>query len=403
MRVTLLGQFFPPETFAGANRIHALAAALGREHDVTVVAPRPSYPQPSLYAGRPEIESPPGVRVVRTATFVPHERSLVGRALGEQQMAARLALAASGTRPDVVVASSPGMFVGPAALALSRLRRVPFVWDLRDLTWEYAVEVTAGERLPSLAAAAVRRSMWRVARRADLLVAATPGIAEALRSGAPGANVVLVANTIASDLLELLDPSPPPERERPLVAYAGLVGAAQALVVLNEVAARLPEVDFAVVGQGPQLDYVTADARRRGLANIVFHGYLPPHRVAEVYRDSSILFAQLHASPLHAATALPSKLFEYMAAGRPIVYAGEGLAAGAVERIGCGIAVAPGDAGMIAAAIAELLGESGGAHARGLAGRRHAEGEPSREEGMSSLLPELERLVRRLRPEPAIA
>jgi colanic acid biosynthesis glycosyl transferase WcaI len=402
VRTTLLTQFFPPETFAGANRVHALAAALAHEGEVTVVAPRPGYPSPELYRGVPDGPSP-GLSVRRTRAYVPHGRSEVGRALAEIGLAVRVAAAAAPVGADVVVASSPAMFLGPAGLALARARRVPFVWDVRDLTWEYAREVTAGRRAPAAGAAALARLMWSVARRSDLLVAATPGIARLLRARCAGVPVLEVDNTIDADVLRALDPSPAPPNGRPKVTYAGLVGLAQALEVLAPVAERLPHVDFAVVGEGPGLARLESESRERGLTNLYLHGYLPQERLAEVYRASDVLFAQLHASPLHTATALPSKLFEYMAAGRPIVYAGDGLAAETLHALGCGIAVEPGKADAIAGALASLLDDPQRARELGEAGRRHVEARASREEEMGALLPELRRLTRRARSEAVAA
>jgi putative colanic acid biosynthesis glycosyltransferase WcaI len=370
---------------------------------VTVVAPQPGYPRADVYEDVPEVVPPPGVRVLRTRAASTRARSFVGRGVTEQRLAVRLALAAASTRPDVVVASSPSMFLGPAGAALARMHRVPFVWDLRDITWEYAREATSGSRAASAAAARLCRLMWNVVARADLVVAATPGIAAALRGRSRDAHVVLIPNTIAPQLLELLDPAEPPSSPRPLVTYAGLVGRAQAIGVLCDVAALLPKVDFAIVGDGAEHNRVVADARQRRLANVEFHGYLPPHRLASVYYRSHVLFAQLHASELHTSTALPSKLFEYMAAGRPIVYAGDGLAAATIEQVGCGIAVPPGDADAIAAAIMAMLQEPDGGRRRALAGRAHAEAQPSREDGMAALLPELRRLAYEPRTAAAVA
>jgi colanic acid biosynthesis glycosyl transferase WcaI len=402
VRTTLLTQFFPPETFAGANRVQALAAALAREGEVTVVAPRPGYPHPELYRGVPDAP-PAGVRLRRTRPYVPHGRSDAGRALAEVGLALRVAAAAAPVATDVVIASSPAMFLGPAGLALARARRVPFVWDVRDLTWEYAREVTAGRSTAAVGAAALARLMWSVARRSDLLVAATPGIGRLLRARCGDVPVLDVANTIDAAVLHALDPSPVPGNGRPTVTYAGLVGLAQALEVLAPVAERLPHVDFAVVGEGPGLARLEAESRRRGLVNLHLHGYLPQERLAEVYRASDVLFAQVHASPLHAATALPSKLFEYMAAGRPIVYAGDGLAAETLHALGCGIAVEPGNADAIAGALGSLLDDPRRSRELGEAGRRHVETRASREEEMAALLPELQRLARRPRAEVVAA
>ena len=395
MKVTLLGQFFPPETFAGANRIAAMAAALAASADVRVVTPAPSYPDPALYRAvdPATIRIADRVAVRRTAAFVPHGRGLVARALGEQRMALGLLRAAAAYPTDLVVASSPGMFIGPAALVLARLRRVPFVWDIRDVTWTYARE-RATTRLARVATAALARTMWAVARRADLLVAANAGIARQLAAHG-NTRVLTVENAIDSELLPLLDPSPATTAERPIVTYAGLIGRAQALGILCDVAALVPEADFHVAGDGPERAAIAASAERRRIANLTFHGYLRPDVLAGLYHRSSILFAQLHRSELHTATALPSKLHEYMAAGRPLVYAGDGFAAETIATIGSGVTVEPNDAASIAAAVRELLASPEAARRAGLAGRRYVEEQPSRREAMAPLVAAVERLSQR--------
>lgn len=395
MKVTLLVQFFPPETFAGANRIAAMAAALATTADVQVVTVNPSYPDPSLYRGlAPETgDVAQGVTVRRTGTFAPHRRSLVGRALGEQRMALGLLAAAARIPTDVVVASSPGMFLGPAGLALARLRRVPFVWDIRDVTWTYARERARGAAARAVTAA-LARTMWGVAGRSDLLVAATPGIHEQLAARRLGPEVMTVQNAIGSDILPLLDPSPPPAAPRAAATYAGLVGQAQDLGILCDVAALAPEIDFHVAGDGPERARIEAERARRGIENLIFHGYLRPDEVARLYHRSTVLFAQLHRSNLHTATALPSKLHEYMAAARPVVYAGDGLAARTVATTGAGVAVEPGDAAAIAAAVRAFAADPQRARSAGLAGRSLVESGPSRSEAMAPLVDVVARLAR---------
>jgi glycosyltransferase involved in cell wall biosynthesis len=392
VRVTLLAQFFPPETFAGANRIAAMAAALAAVADVQVVTVEPSYPNPSLYRRADPVDLGERVALRRTGTFVPHGRSLAARAIGEQRMAVGLLAAAARIPADVVVASSPGMFLGPAGLALSRLRRVPFVWDIRDITWEYARERTNGKGA-GVIAAALERSMWSVARRADLLAAATPGIHARLSERRLDTRVLTIGNAVGPNLLPLLDPSPPPVSPRPVATYAGLVGQAQDLGVLCDVAALAPEIDFHVAGDGPERATIEAERTRRGLANLTFHGYLSPEEVARLYHRSTVLFAQLHRSNLHTVTALPSKLHEYMAAGRPVVYAGDGLAARTIATSGAGVAVEPGDAFAIATAIRSFATDAQRARSASLAGRRTVEHGLSRSEAMAPLVDAVGRLA----------
>jgi glycosyltransferase involved in cell wall biosynthesis len=110
---------------------------------------------------------------------------------------------------------------------------------------------------------------------------------------------------------------------------------------------------------------LAATARERGLTNLTFTGYLSPDALVRLYHSSDVLFAQLRSSELHTLTAAPSKLLEYMAAARPIVYAG---------------VAAPGDAAAILHAIETLTPEK-----RMLCGRRaraYVEQLPSRADEM---------------------
>jgi len=382
VKVCLLTQFFPPETFAGANRVAAMAAALSEVGELHVVAPEPSYPDAAAYVGMPPPVLPPGATLTRVRPPMRRSGSWAARAAAELGLAVRLARAAVRVRPDVVVTSSPSMFLGPAALAVGRRRRARVVWDVRDLTWEYGKEddVVTGAAARA-AIGLVARVMWWVAARVDIVTCATEGLAVPLRDRLRGRRIEVVPNGIDAALLAALTPSPAPPSDRLRVLYAGLVGHAQQLEVLLEVARRAPQVDITVAGDGP--------ARRRleeaatGLPNVTFTGYVSPAQLTELYRTSDVLFAQLQRSELHRITAAPSKLQEYMAAGRFIVYAGEGSAAELVERAGAGVVVPPGDTGAIVAALATVTTEE--RIACGKSARAYAESLPSRVDQMRRL------------------
>ena len=124
-------------------------------------------------------------------------------------MAVALMLAAARDRADVVLASSPSMFLGPAGWALARTTRARFVLDLRDLHWRLARELAADRtgRFTGLALHALERQMWSVVKRADLIVSATPGITSLLLAeGVPEQRILTIANTISQDVLAELAP-----------------------------------------------------------------------------------------------------------------------------------------------------------------------------------------------------
>jgi len=384
MKVAVLTQFFPPETFAGANRVAAMVAALAEVADVTVSAPEPTYPDPAAYADAPAPVLPAGVRLVRVPPMGGRRGSWAARAVAEAALAARVARAAARVPPDVVVASSPSMFLGPAALAAARVRRARVVWDLRDLTWEYGKD---GDVVTSPAArvgiGVLARVMWSTARHVDLLTCANDGLGAAIRARLRGHRVEVVPNGIDEALLRALDPAPSASADRLRLLYAGLVGHAQGLEVLLDLAERAPELEITVAGDGPRRAPLEAEARARGIGNVAFTGYVPRDELVRLYRRSDVLFAQLQRSELHAVTAAPSKLLEYMAAGRPIVYAGEGSAAALVERADAGVVVPPGDAAAIASALTTLTHDE--RIRLGRAARAYAEAVPTRVEAMRRL------------------
>ncbi|QYJ15073.1 hypothetical protein Rxycam_00885 [Rubrobacter xylanophilus DSM 9941] len=362
-RVMIMTQFFPPETYAGANRIGPMAGVLAGRFEVTVVTVEPSYPSPEDYVGvsLEEHDAALPCRVLRVAPFRPHRGGMVFRTLREHALAARLALRSAGPT-DVVIASSPSMFLGPAGLAVARAKGARFVWDVRDITWGYARDLV-GRTSPAMAAAsrALEWYMRRVLVRADLVVGASEGITGMLvEGGADPERAVTVPNGISSGLLhEILRavPGPPETKPRPLVAYAGLVGYNQHLGTLVEAARALPGTDFVVAGEGPELPLLRREAQ--GLGNVFFPGYLRREEVLGLYRRSDVLFAQARDAPVINATMVPVKLFEYMAAGRPVVYAGRGIAVGLLQRAGCAITVPPEDPSALRAAMERLLREPG--------------------------------------------
>lgn len=384
MTIAVVTQFFPPETFAGANRVAALATALGEIGDVVVCAPRASYPDPTVYAGLSEPPLPPGTRLVRVDAMGERSAGWTGRAVAELSLARRLARAASAAHPDLVVASSPSMFLGPAALVAARRRRARFIWDVRDLTWEYGRDRELfTSRVSRAAIRSVAGVMWWTARHADLVTCATDGLGAVLQARLPARRVEVVPNGIEPELLDRFDPAPSPPGPKLRVLYAGLVGHAQALEVLLDLAERTPQLQVGVAGDGPRRAELEAEARRRRLDNIVFHGYQSREELARSYHDADVLFAQLQRSDLHTTTAAPSKLLEYMAAGRPIVYAGDGAAARLVEESGAGRAVRPGDVEAIRDALLSLDREE--RLRLGRAARARAEQAPTRVEEMRRL------------------
>jgi glycosyltransferase involved in cell wall biosynthesis len=392
-RLVLLTQFFPPETTPGARRAAAMARALSQHFTVTVVTLQPSYPSPDLYASKPQGSGdsgrgsaaggegtvdrlPPAFDVVRGPVFHPHKGGLLWRGLREQLMSLRLLRLASAAAPALVLATSPSMFLGPAGWLLARRRHAPFIWDVRDLTWRYAREHGPASWPARCASSCLESYMWAILRRADLVVGANQGIIDVLiGKGLPAAKCLVVPNGIAAGFLRATAPhqTPRPPAVPAKVTYVGLLGLNQGLRSFVEAAAQAPEADFVLAGDGPERPLLEAEAQRLKLSNVVWKGYLREGQVLQAYYESDILFAQLRDRPALDAAAFPSKLFEYLAAGRPIVYAGKGQAARFMEESGAAMVIPPEEPAAIAQAVRGLLADPARREQMGRAGRKHVE------------------------------
>lgn len=388
--VMFVTQFFPPETGAGARRTGALAAALAERTRVRVLTLAPGYPDPALYASDAAALADASFagEVERGPAFRPHERSFSRRARLEIAMARALVARLPRHGVRVVVVSTPSMFLAPIAWWAARRRGARFVWDVRDLTWRYALESARPSWPQRLALRALEGFLHALARRADLVVAATPGIGTWLREqGVAEDRMVVTSNGIARTVLESFEsPRPPVAHARPRLTYVGLMGHNHDVRVLVDLAARMPEADLHLVGDGPDREAVEAHARAVGAVNVTFHGYVTDAAaLARHYLDSDVLVAHTRATPTLDRIVAPAKTYEYFATGRPVVYAGAGETAERLRTLDLARVVPPGDPDALVAAVREVLAEPDAAAERAQRARAWVRAHHVREDLMDDL------------------
>jgi colanic acid biosynthesis glycosyl transferase WcaI len=396
LQITICTSLFPPESAAAAKRASALAGYLASHGwRVVVITHAPNYPQGVIHHGfgaraiDRRIED--GIEVVRMRPWIVDKRRLGKRTLSELWTAIRASGLTVGSRPDVILATSPSMFLGQAAWLCSRLLRVPFVWEVRDLTWRYAR--ATGKATFGLDHALEAIMLW-TARRASALVTTTRGQRDYFRErgGAP-VRTLVAPNGISEEMFadyERAEPAAKPPGEFRVV-YAGLIGFPQGLDVMLGAAERCPAVTFHLVGDGGEAAQLRRKAEELRLSNMRFAGYVGMREVLAYYRSADVLFAQLRRDPIFAITQ-PSKIFEYMMAGKAIVYGGEGEAAEAVRASDAGLVVPPDDPEQLALAVERLRTEPLLAERLGDNGRRHARAHLRRE----TVLARVDDLLRQL-------
>jgi colanic acid biosynthesis glycosyl transferase WcaI len=375
-RVTLLTQIFPPESNAGANRAGAAAQALAAAADLRVVTILPSYPSPEHHLINNSLdghdEAMPYV-IERSVAFHPHRGSYVVRAAREVGMALRVAARSARPRPDVFVATSPSIFIGIAGAIVSGATRRPLVIDLRDLTWEYLADDSRNRTAVVRMLATLLKKVAVISlKRASLVSVSNPGIRKAIEHlGVAPDRIIDVPNGVSGEILErgAALSSRPAVPDRFVVTYAGALGHYQGIATLVDVAQRLPEVEFRLIGDGPQRESFLATVQERRLENVSLPGYLSRDAVFDHYEQSDIVFAQLRDLPVLASATFPSKPYELMATGRPIVYAGTGITAKFLEGSGSAIIAEAENVTSITKAITRLINDPDLRRTLGEAGR----------------------------------
>lgn len=402
MRILFLSHYFHPEVGACQTRILETARRLrARGHQVTVLTGMPNYPDgivPHPYRGRWRMtEWLDGIRVVRTGVYPAPNRGFGKRLLNHTSFAlsSLTGLRAVGAT-DVVVAETPPLFTAAAAVVLSRMLDARLLLNVADLWPESAVQLgMLKNRTAIRAAETIERFAYAFA---DTVTVPTPGMHSALLARGYGADKVkLLPNAVDVDRFS----AAPRDRSGPCIAlYCGTVGLAQGVGTLLDAAALLARDDYRVelviVGDGAERLDLEARAGRDGLKLVTFAGRVPREEVPERIASADITVMTLRDVPLFE-DALPTKLLEYMAAGRPVVAGAAGQAARMIEEVGAGVACPPEDAEAIAGAIRQLAVDPQLARAMGLRGRRYVEQHLSRATMVNRLEAELESLRQRTR------
>lgn len=383
MQITVVCQYFPPESNAPAIRTFEHAREwVRRGHQVTVITGFPNHPSGVIHPGYRgkwlRCEEVEGIEVIRTWLYAAPNRGFGRRVLsflsffGSSVVLGRI----YGPRPDVVVGTSPQFFAAVSAYLLSRMHGVPFVFELRDIWPESAVELGAlRSRLLLRPLLALQRHLYRSAAR---VVIVSEGFRAHLHeAGVPDERIAYVPNGIDPSFLD----QPVEDREavrarhglegKFVVSYLGTHGMAHGLGTLLEAADALrgePDVHFLFAGDGAEREALERRAAAMGLPNVTFLGQQPRAALVGLYRASDVCIVPLRNLPMFRKV-LPSKLFEIMGAGVPIICSVPGEAGALVERSGGGVVIPPEDAAALAAAIRALRADPGRLRAMGRAGR----------------------------------
>jgi glycosyltransferase involved in cell wall biosynthesis len=381
MHILLIHQAFAAIDEPGGTRHHEFARELVRQgHQVTIIASPVSYLTGASGGKRnPWVQKQVddcGVTILRTYTYPAFHRSFFHRVIGFISfMVSSFCAGINVRKVDLVWGTSPPIFQGVTAWLLARLKRVPFLFEVRDLWPAFAIGVGVLKQ-PIL----IRLSLWLerfLYGHADRVMVNSPGYLEHVR--ARGAKTVELVPNGADPAMFNPDGKGEAFRQKFglegdfIALYAGAHGLSNDLGVVLAAAEKLADLEhlkIVFLGDGKEKQHLMDRAQEMGLKNLLFVPSLPKNEMAEALAASDACIAILKPLDLYQTT-YPNKVFDYMAAGRPVILAIDGVIREVIERAQAGIFTEPGNAGEMSEGIRRLYQDRSLAVQMGKNGRQY--------------------------------
>jgi len=369
MNIWIFNHYAHPPDLPGGTRHYDLGRELvQRGHSVTIFATSFHHYLHREMRLKPgewwKIEDVDGVKFVwvRTPPYQRNDRrrvqNMIAFAFRAWQLGRKLPkLAPEIKNPDVVIGSSPHLLTPLAAYGVARRYKVPFIMEVRDL-WPQTI-IDMGElsaRHP------ITRALQMLERflyhRADLIITLLPLAHEYITGcGIPHEKIVWIPNGVDLSRFDKAAISAI-GHEGFQVMYLGAHGQANALDVLIQAAKLVQDrgydaIRFVLVGEGPEKPRLIALAKELGLGNVEFREPVPKSEAPKVLCAADATVFILHDSPLYNYGISLNKLFDYLAASKPLILAGN-PANNPIEKAHCGLTVPPRDPQALADAVIKL-------------------------------------------------
>ncbi|HBR98781.1 MAG TPA: glycosyltransferase WbuB [Gammaproteobacteria bacterium] len=402
MHILFLSHYFPPEVNAPASRTFEHCrqwVKLG--HRVTVITCAPNHPRGQVYPGyRNRLcarETIDGVEVIRLWTYITPNEGFIKRTLAYiSYMVAATFFIPFMPKADVVVTTSPQFFNGLAGYLVSRLKRRPWVLEIRDL-WPESILAVGAIRNRTIIRVLEWLEMFAY-RRCDHLVPVTDAFRDyMLKKGIPDDKITVVKNGVDLAFYDAMGETTE-HADLPaslaaldgkfVAAYVGTHGMAHHLETVLEAAETLrehPNIVFLLVGEGSEAAKLRDLRDARQLDNVVMTGQLDKAHMPAVWQLSDLSLVLLRKLDLFK-TVIPSKIFESMAMKKPIIIGVQGESQAIVEAAKAGVAIEPENAAQLAETVLALANDTDRYHTLASNGRSYVSEHFNRERLAARLL-----------------
>jgi glycosyltransferase involved in cell wall biosynthesis len=383
VHILLIHQAFASIDEPGGTRHHELARYLASQgHRVTIIASPISYLTGKARSTNilwSENQSDGQlITIMRAYTYPSLHRSFAFRLISFFSfMFSSFFIGLGVKNVDLVWGTSPPIFQGFTAWLLARIKHRPFLFEVRDLWPAFAVAVGVLKN-PVL----IKLSEWLetfLYRRANLVVVNSPGFIQHIKKRG-ASRVDLVPNGTDTSMFNPNANGGDFKREHGLeakfvVIYAGAHGLSNDLGIVLQAAQKLlarKDIVFVLLGDGKDKPALQARAAREGLTNTIFLPPIPKVEMPSALAAADACIAILKPIEMYKTT-FPNKVFDYMAAGKPVILAVDGVIREVVENAEGGIAVHPGDPEGLSQAVLQLADDPALVHRMGCKGRAYVE------------------------------
>lgn len=368
MHILFLTDNFPPEVNAPASRTFEHTREWVKAgHRVTVITCAPNFPKGKIFEGYHnrlwQSETIAGIRVIRVWSYITANDGFFRRSLDYLSFMVMSILGSFFiSKVDIVIGTSPQFFTACAAYFVSRSKRIPFVFELRDL-WPESIKAV-GVMSDSVILRLLECIEGYLYRSADAIIPVTQSFKlHLIERGIASEKIYVVTNGVDlshfsvrcrdEDLVKKMGLD-----SHFICGYIGTHGMAHGLETLLDSAELLlrqghSDVSILFLGDGARKLSLKAEAESRRLTNVIFVETVAKSEVVRYWSLLQASIVHLRATELFS-NVIPSKIFESMAMGIPILHGVPGESAEIVEREKVGLVFSSGDHIALCEGILEL-------------------------------------------------
>ncbi|WP_046174530.1 glycosyltransferase family 4 protein [Domibacillus indicus] len=356
MKILVLHQYFLGKDDPGGSRFNQFVKYWEEQgHQITVVAGNVHYitgKKDEKYKGKWVSEEQYSEKTTLYRTYVSeaYNKSFIGRLWGyfSFTLSSLSAILFHVKKHDVMIVTSPPLFVGITGILAKWFKRMPMVFEVRDLWPESAIDTgVLTNSFLIKTAYLVEKLSYKFANRINVL---TPAFKQTLidKKGVDPDKIIFIPN--GADL-DIFQPGPKENWVRDeynlhgkfVITYMGAHGVANHLDSLIDTAKECQEhkdIVFMLIGDGMQKKHLMEQVKNEGLNNVLFVDSQPKKKVPDFCNASDVCTAVLKKVDTFK-TVYPNKVFDYMSCARPILLGIDGVARELVEESGSGYYVDP--------------------------------------------------------------